>query len=90
MFVIDNDVSFRDLNDHAIIVNIRTGFYYTLNGSATTVFHGIREGRDLAEVACQASHPSAGILRGEEARSRCYNFGCEVRLAVVAAWSGGQ
>ena len=51
MFVIDNDVSFRDLNDHAIIVNIRTGFYYTLNGSATAVFHGIREGRDLAGIA---------------------------------------
>ncbi|MEJ2720560.1 MAG: PqqD family protein [bacterium] len=51
MYLIDKDVSFRDLNDHAIIVNIRTGFYYSLNGSATAVFHGIRRGLRNDEIA---------------------------------------
>jgi hypothetical protein len=51
VYVIDKDVSFKDLNDQAIVVNIRTGFYYTLNGSATVVFHGIRERRSVSDIA---------------------------------------
>jgi len=51
VYCIDKDVSYRDLNDHAIIVNIRTGFYFSLNSSATAVFHGIRLGLGLDEIA---------------------------------------
>ena len=46
MYQTNPDVACRELGGHLVLVNLQTGFYYTLNETATFVFQQLQEGNE--------------------------------------------
>jgi Coenzyme PQQ synthesis protein D (PqqD) len=50
VFKINEDVAFREVDGHLVVVNLQTGFYHSLNESATFIFQLIRQNKDTSEI----------------------------------------
>lgn len=46
-----NDVLFQQVHDEAVLLQLATGVYFTLNASGTRIWQGLRAGQDIDEIA---------------------------------------
>jgi hypothetical protein len=47
---VPSDVKSEVFDGDAVVVDLRTGYYFSLNRTATLVWLGLKEGRDLQET----------------------------------------
>ena len=50
-YTIDKDkVTYRVIDNEAVILNLDNGYYYSLNGVGTEIWRGIDKGKNLNEI----------------------------------------
>lgn len=47
---ISKNVTWKSLGDKVVAVKVDSGEYFTMNEVASTIWHGISEGKDVAEI----------------------------------------
>lgn len=50
MYRISDKVVFREIDDRIVLINLESGFYYSLNESGCFIFNLLRKNKDLPEV----------------------------------------
>lgn len=50
MFKISDKVVFRKVEDKVVLINLETGYYYSLNKMGGLIFNSIRDGRHHSDI----------------------------------------
>ena len=50
MFKVNEEVAFREVDGQLVVVNLQTGFYHSLNETATFIFQLIRKDTGVPEI----------------------------------------
>jgi hypothetical protein len=50
MLRINDKIIFRDIDGQIVLVNLQSGFYYSLNETGTVVFRLIKERRGVSDI----------------------------------------
>lgn len=50
MYRVSDKVVFREIDDRIVLINLESGFYYSLNESGCFIFNLLRKNKDLPEV----------------------------------------
>ncbi len=50
VFKLNEEVAFREVDGHLVVVNLQSGFYYSLNDTAALIFKMIRQNRGGSEI----------------------------------------
>jgi hypothetical protein len=50
VFQVNEDVSIAEVDGHLIVVNLKTGLYYSLNDTASLILNMIRQERLASEI----------------------------------------
>lgn len=50
MLKINEELAFRTVDGRLLVVNLQSGFYYSLNETATLIFGLIRQHKDIPEI----------------------------------------
>jgi hypothetical protein len=50
VYTISKDVAFREVDGSILLVNLKSGSYYSLNATATFVFRLLSRQKDVAEI----------------------------------------
>lgn len=85
MYKAHEDVACKDLDDHSIVVNIKTGFYYSLNEPARFVYECVRDGRDAPSIAREmAERYAIGEAAARQDLAECLETLVKEELIVVS------
>jgi hypothetical protein len=47
---VHEEIAFREVDGHLVVVHLQTGFYYSLNETATLIFRAIRQNKDIPDI----------------------------------------
>jgi hypothetical protein len=72
MLTVSSDVSWRDVNDETIILNLKTGEYFTLNDTAKFLWKAICDNKQPSELVQLLAHEYG--LRPEEVEADVLDF----------------
>ena len=50
MYTLNRDVAFREVDGSILLVNLKSGFYYSLNGTATFVYRLLNQNQGIPEI----------------------------------------
>jgi hypothetical protein len=50
VLTVKEEMAFRKVDGRLVVVNLQSGFYYSLNETATLIFELIRQRKDIPEV----------------------------------------
>lgn len=50
MLKVNEELAFRTVDGRLVVVNLQSGFYYSLNETATLIFGLIRQHKELPEI----------------------------------------
>ena len=50
MYTINKDVAFREVDGSILLINLKSGSYYSLNATATFVFRLVSQKKDVSEI----------------------------------------
>jgi len=50
VYTLNRDVAFREVDGSILLVNLKSGFYYSLNGTATFVYRLLNQNKGIPEI----------------------------------------
>jgi len=50
VYTLNSDVAFREVDGSILLVNLKSGFYYSLNGTATLVYRLLNQNKGIPEI----------------------------------------